>query len=347
MQKTSNIIKEAIGQFEDQLPFVLFRKPGVELVFGVFQNNQELLYFTDYNTSGFVFAPFDNEKNAVKILPDRVLQQEYKKVELSSLNSIEVNQSNKANYLQKVDKAITKISNGAFTKVVLSRKIDALTNRNSSELFNTLLANYTSAFCYWFYHPQVGEWFGATPERFLQVKNRKLQTTSLAGTLPYQDNELPAWSSKELDEQQIVTDDILANLAGLNLKASVNGPINAKAGKLWHLKSIIEVDLTSKRNIAQIIESLHPTPAVCGMPTQLAKDFILTNEGYDRSFYTGFLGDINLFENTVDLYVNLRCMSKKDSKVNIYVGGGITKDSIPEKEWQETVNKSKTMLTLL
>ncbi|WP_185781628.1 chorismate-binding protein [Croceivirga lutea] len=347
LQKTSNILEQAVKHSERKLPFVLFRKPGEELILGVFQDSKELFFFNDYNASGFIFAPFDIDEAAIKVLPDRVLQEKYKEVAPLTLNAIKVNQDGKASYLQKVDKAIHQIANGAFKKVVFSRRIDVSTKRKSSELFQNLLANYGNAFCYWFYHPKVGEWFGATPERFLQIKEQKLQTTSLAGTLPFKENELPDWSSKELDEQQIVTDDIVGKLAKLNLKATIKGPVNTKAGKLWHLKSTIDVDLNSEEDIAEIIKSLHPTPAVCGMPTQPTKAYILENEGYNRGYYTGFLGDLNVFNNTVDLYVNLRCMSKHDSKVNIYVGGGLTKDSIPEKEWQETVNKSKTMLTLL
>jgi len=96
---------------------------------------------------------------------------------------------------------------------------------------------------------------------------------------------------------------------------------------------------------------LHPTPAVCGLPKKITKDFILNNEGYNREYYSGFLGEINKDfvskENNTDLFVNLRCMQITDNKAFIYVGGGITKDSIPENEWKETVNKSMTIKKVL
>ena len=87
---------------------------------------------------------------------------------------------------------------------------------------------------------------------------------------------------------------------------------------------------------------MHPTPAVCGLPKQSAKDFILQNENYNRDFYTGFLGEINILNKT-DLFVNLRCIQIVDNIAYIYIGCGITKDSIPDKEFLETVNKSITM----
>ena len=91
---------------------------------------------------------------------------------------------------------------------------------------------------------------------------------------------------------------------------------------------------------------LHPTPAVCGLPKEEAKQFILDNELYNRDFYTGFLGELNLKGQT-NLYVNLRCMQLKDNRISIYVGGGITADSNAENEWEETVIKAKVMKNAL
>ena len=82
------------------------------------------------------------------------------------------------------------------------------------------------------------------------------------------------------------------------------------------------------------------------------KIFILENENYNREYYTGFLGELN--KKSIkkkklksDLYVNLRCMQIKNQQAFIYMGCGITKDSNPEKEWEESVNKSMTMKKIL
>ena len=74
--------------------------------------------------------------------------------------------------------------------------------------------------------------------------------------------------------------------------------------------------------------------------------FILENEQYDREFYTGFLGELNIKRQS-NLYVNLRCMQVLGNEISVYVGGGITVDNIPEKEWKETEAKSEVMLKAL
>jgi len=98
--------------------------------------------------------------------------------------------------------------------------------------------------------------------------------------------------------------------------------------------------------------ALHPTPAVCGFPRLQTKKFILERENYQRTFYTGFLGELNVGRESIDskdssLFVNLRCMEIKNNTAFLYVGGGITKDSIAQKEWEETVSKSVVMKAIL
>ena len=81
---------------------------------------------------------------------------------------------------------------------------------------------------------------------------------------------------------------------------------------------------------------------------EVSKDFILSEEGYDRKFYAGFLGEINQNQQgDVDLFVNLRCMEIEKNKIHLYIGCGITKDSNPEKEYYETANKAMTMKEIL
>ena len=120
-----------------------------------------------------------------------------------------------------------------------------------------------------------------------------------------------------------------------------------KAGNILHLMTKISGTLKHDPNsLKKIVRTLHPTPAICGLPRDSAKNFILKNEHYNRAFYTGYLGEFNIKYKS-DLYVNLRCMQIKGKEAIIYVGGGITKDSIPKSEWEETVNKSKTIKNVL
>ena len=267
-----------------------------------------------------------------------------------------------------VKKGIETIIDNNLKKVVLSRcEAKALKSENPISIFKRLFNTYKNAMVYCWYHPKVGLWLGATPELLFKIEGKQLTTISLAGTQPYKENGVAKWTSKELDEQQIVTDFITKQIEPYTSQINVSEIETVKAGNLLHLKSRITSLISASANLKSIIEALHPTPAVCGFPKQKAKDFILQNENYNREYYTGFLGELNIkqsktrntnrrnVENNAysvvktqsNFYVNLRCMQIKDGKALIYVGGGITKDSIAEKEWEETVNKTKTISNVI
>jgi isochorismate synthase len=254
----------------------------------------------------------------------------------------------------------------------------------SLNLFRRLLKKYPDAFVYLMHHPKVGTWLGATPEKLLEVERNRIKTMALAGTKKYQDTLDVAWGEKEREEQQIVTDSILDNLKEYVSNIKTNGPSTIRAGGLLHLRTDIsgEIILPSRKDamhlfsgdamhristLKNIITALHPTPAVCGLPKIEAKEFILNHENYDSEFYTGFLGEINMPQEMkrssnrrnqenqayssivpkTSLFVNLRCMKISDSRAEIFVGGGITMDSDPEAEWEETQNKASTMKAVL
>ena len=123
-------------------------------------------------------------------------------------------------------------------------------------------------------------------------------------------------------------------------------PYSLKAGSIWHIKTDISGSLNASSSLREVVQLLHPTPAVCGLPKDKSKVFILENEHYDRTFYTGFLGELNIGDQT-DLFVNLRCMEIEVAQAHLFMGCGITKDSVPEKEWEESCNKSATMKKIL
>ena len=193
---------------------------------------------------------------------------------------------------------------------------------------------------------------------------------ALAGTQLYKGFLDVSWGAKEKEEQKIVTQAIIRSLENNIATIEVSDAYTAKAGDLLHLRTDIKgtiIDKLEKVNLRLLISSLHPTPAVCGFPKERAKEFILENENYSREFYTGFLGELNfretksrnsnkrniennayaLVKKVSNLYVNLRCMKLEDELATLYVGGGITKDSIPEDEWNETVNKTRTIKHVL
>jgi isochorismate synthase len=349
------------------VPFVAYRKPKESRVKVVMQHSKELIVSEDYKETGFVFAPFDNHSKTVLIPFDEVNEFAYEVHNREACTPdfpVVSNSIDNKTHIALVEKARTAIANSDLEKVVLSRlAVSPHKQLDVVAVFKELLSNYVTAFVYLWHHPKVGTWLGASPEQLVQIRGSIGKTMALAGTQVYSEKRL--WTQKERTEQQFVTDYIVDSLNNMAATFTSSDTYTDKAGHLAHLRTDINFRLLPSTTLRDVLHELHPTPAVCGMPKNIAKKFILANEGYDRSFYTGFLGEINIEKNRSnnkqntenkaygfnrkysDLYVNLRCMEIFDTYSAIYVGGGITKDSNPENEFIETVNKSQTMLHML
>ncbi|MGB5169887.1 MAG: chorismate-binding protein [Eudoraea sp.] len=336
-------------QFKNELPFVCFRKPGEKEVKGVLQRDARLHRCSELDKSGFIFAPFEDIHSTVLIPFDEVLVETYKNEALTSIKTkfSDSSETTRMDYVSLIEKSLLEIKNNSFKKVVLSRAIDLTVSIKPFEVFMNILNTYDNAFCYLWYHPKVGLWLGATPELLLTVKDGNLKSMSLAGTIPYNSSKKPGWGQKEKEEQELVTAHIKANLETKLEDINIGPQESIRAGELWHLRTLVYGRIKDV-NLKGLVEELHPTPAVCGLPVKESASFIKENEGYDREYYAGFLGEMNLDHPlSASLYVNLRCLKMTNRGVRIFVGGGITERSIPEKEWLETVHKSKTMANML
>jgi isochorismate synthase len=227
-------------------------------------------------------------------------------------------------------------------KAVFSRiKSFAFDEDLVQNLFDELEANYKNAFTYLISSEKLGTWIGASPEILLEVHSDFMFTTALAGTKKNDEID-QEWGEKEFFEQQIVTDYLLEKLTKLKLKGiETQGPYDFTAGPVTHLKTDISADLN---NVLpwEIAQEIHPTPAIGGYPKLEAINLIHAIEPHNRELYTGVIGLID--EKTSRLYVNLRCAQVQKDKIYLYLGGGFTKQSIPDLEWLETENKSKTLL---
>jgi isochorismate synthase len=340
-----NLLEKATSCFHNQLPFVIYAKPNEAILNGIFQKDAILNEFE--SQSGFVFASFYNEINVVFPLSDsEILHEEITlAIEESSIQSDNKSDENiKVSFENLVQKAVSEIEKGTFEKVVLSRKIEVSQSVDVIKSYRNLLKKYPTAFRYLWFHPKVGLWMGATPEQLAKIKNNTFETVALAGTQVF--SEKIIWKEKEIVEQQLVTEYIKNRTESLVEDLKISDSYTQKAGNLIHLKSDISGKL--KQNISEIdlISALHPTSAVCGMPLIEARNFILKNEDYNRKYYSGFLGEFQMQDQT-NLFVNLRCCEIESQKTFVYIGCGITKDSQAVKEFIETENKSKTILSVL
>ena len=359
-------------QYSRQLPFVVYSRPINSIIKCWLQKDDDVNTTSTFSESGFVFAPFDFKNQSI-LLPESdceiyEVEIESKLENETTKTQLVINKNAKETHINLVSNGIAAIKNGKLEKVVLSRSESKMfKDENPILIFKRLFNAYKNAMVYCWYHPKVGLWLGATPELLFKVEGKQLTTISLAGTQSYKPSSSPSWTHKEYEEQQIVTDYITNQIEPYTSQINVSDVETVRAGSLLHLKTRITSRITDRSNLKSIIEALHPTPAVCGFPKEGAKDFIIHNENYNREYYTGFLGELNLklsktrntnrrnVENNAyavvktqsNFYVNLRCMQLKDNKAMIYVGGGITKDSNPENEWEETVNKTKTIGSVL
>lgn len=365
--KSELFFKKIQHQYDKKLPFVC--KAQNHSLKAYLQTDDELVEIKDFKVSGFVFCPFSSSNKSV-VFPDsktEVLESQLEPIQITLKNkSILELEEAKSQHIKLVTQAIDSIKQGQAEKIVCSRKIQVSEKIDPIETFIKLAQIYADAYCYCWYHPKIGLWIGATPERFINLDRNILKTVALAGTLDAIKYPEPKWRAKEKEEQQMVTDFIVDSLETHSNTIRVQDVESVRAGNLWHLKTNISAEIQSD-SLSDIINELHPTSAVCGLPQSITKSFILKHENYNREYYSGFLGELNIktsinrrkkslnqeqlaiksIKTISDLYVNLRCMQVFEDYVEIYVGGGITKDSSPKAEYEETVAKSQTLLNVI
>ncbi|RRO14528.1 chorismate-binding protein [Flavobacteriaceae bacterium 14752] len=363
----SDFFQSLKSHYEQKLPFVCYAQKRSLKAY--LQSDNYLNTVVDFSEAGFVFCPFSSAHPQV-IFPENqseILTSQLKNYNFESLKTNFVTpETEKQNHIKLVSKAVETIKNTDIQKIVCSRKVSIKKKLDPLETFKKLVTKYPDAFSYCWYHPQVGLWLGATPERFLNLERHLLKTVALAGTINAKEQPEPQWTTKEKEEQQMVVDFIVSALKNHSKNLDVGAVQNVRAGDLWHLKSDIKAQIQPE-HLSKIILDLHPTSAVCGLPKESAKVFIKKNEFYERSYYSGFLGPMHLkhavnrsktqrnqeqqviksIKRISDLFVNLRCMQVFDNHIELYVGGGITKDSHPEAEYMETLAKSQTLLNVL
>lgn len=262
----------------------------------------------------------------------------------------------KSRFIQMIKQAIEQISSGHFDKVVLARSLTEPLPKdfNLINLFDHLLKTRPHSFVSLISTPDHGTWMGSSPEVLVKTDaNHHFHTHSLAATQPFiSDKTLSevSWNQKEIEEQAMVSRFIIQQFKTLRMREFIEkGPMTVKAGSLLHLKTRYDVDMKAIKRptfATEMLQLLHPTAAVCGLPKASAMQFIQENEPLHRELYSGYLGPVNMQEET-HLYVNLRCMQIQIDKLILYAGCGITHHSDPEKEWLETSLKCNNLQEVL
>ena len=254
---------------------------------------------------------------------------------------VDFNEENQNDYQEKLVEVIDFIKETQLSKLVISRRklIDFKgTKINFTQTFVNLCKSYPNAFVY-FFIKDGKSWMGAFSEILgkFDSENSQFETMSLAGTLPISEN----WTHKEIEEQKPVTNFIKNILENYSEKVQKSETYDLLSGNIKHLRTDFKAEIKAEQ-LENLIAELHPTPAVCGIPKELCKNAIEKFESHPRKLYSGYIRV--QFENKIQYFVNLRCAEFFRNAALIYVGGGITAESSPEKEWQETELKADSIL---
>lgn len=313
--------------------------------------------------SGFVIAPFacsDTEKIVI-IHADEVLSAAVPADACHATQDLTAGPQPATQPTEQYCEAFSKYHNalaeGKFSKLVLARKRlqcrkeKTKSREEATEIFFRACRAFPRLMIMLFSTPQTGTWIIASPEILVEGTGSLYHTVALAGTMPYSEG-YAEWSEKNKREQQVVEryiENILSEVAADIVK---DGPTTMRAGSLAHLRTDFRFSLHGDDDsnggnaLGMLLNRLHPTPAVCGMPKEEARDFILRNEGMERRYYSGFAGPAGISGET-HLYVSLRCAEITEEAFWLYAGGGIMPDSLCLNEWKETEEKMKTISHVL
>lgn len=293
------------------------------------------------------FFPLDELANYNGFVVSDFAKQHLFGFNIEALAEIEIDNSkepfviSKEAYLKEASLFLDELEKQSLGKAVFSRIKNVPFNAMiQNRLFEALCEAYPKAFVYEVKGHEFGHWIGATPEILLSGNDQNLNTVALASTKLKEDDT--PWSEKELKEQALVSEFIEGKLKELNVAFQKSEREEVIAGPVKHLANYFA--LSEVTNISEVVMTLHPTPAVSGLPRNEALKLINEHESHDRGLYAGFLG---LIGSQNKLYVNLRCAQLIDDQAFLYLGGGFTKESYVESEWEETENKAKTLLKVI
>lgn len=308
------------------------------------------------NNRGFLVFPFDTSRNPGYFIPalrqaGQIHPADYQKEKNKTAAKPE-RDTTEVYYKYIVEKAIEEIKEGKFQKLVPARrKILVHPDFDPGIFLKKLMDAYPQAHLLVFQLPGHGLWISASPEILLEqsIDSESIRTMALAGTRIFnecEDLKDMSWTEKEIEEQALVSGFIKSKLYGTGYSDfTEKGPFSVRAGNLVHLRTDFQIARKSESDFLKLAEILHPTPAVCGSPAAEAREWLIQHEGFGRSFFSGFAGMCG--GDSDKLVVLLRICRIQGDELTFFAGAGVTALSNPEKEWMETGEKLKTLMTLL
>ena len=330
--------------FREEDAFVAYRMPRTKdhiLLSGI-ENDVNVI--EDSKESKFIISSFLKEKIYISE-KNKIVNGEFSYIP-ATICPLE--STSKQRYFKDVSNIIEDISNGDYQKVVYSRikRVDK-EKEDLFFLFQALKENHPNAFVFCYHVPGRGTWCGASPEVLIKDIGSAYETMALAGTqldlgLPLSQVE---WQDKERKEQDYIVQFVCESLLNQNIAYDQTTNKTVRAGDVLHICTQFLIE-KKDLDIINLADQLHPGPAICGTPQNIALTNILSKESHQRRDYCGFLGPIEI-NNQSSLFINLRSMEVYADAYVLYLGGGITNGSIVSSEWQETEDKSQTLMGVI
>lgn len=256
-----------------------------------------------------------------------------------------------------IKNALLQISAGHYNKIVLARAIDLVASSpfQPLEALNNLRESFPSCYSFSFANEKGDSFIGATPERLVKVEKGRLLTEAIAGSAARGENasedancarELLS-SDKDKREHGFVIESIRRRLSSLGIK--IDSPQVSKLIKLknvQHLKTALTAQMPESVHFMDALDALHPTPAVGGVPREIARRDIKKKEPFERGLYAGTLGWFNA-KGEGEMVVGIRSALIQQEQARLYAGVGIVKGSKPAREKIETNWKLQALLKVL
>lgn len=296
-------------------------------------------------TNGFKIVPFtDSGANGITIF------RQYDETDLPAssadkqLKPVAALSTPKSDYIDCLNDCIATIrTSPTLRKVVISRVIKrAISDVDWPGFIEQLHDKNPDSFTFIYSTPQTGAWIGVSPEIIGDYSDGKFSTMALAGTRLKGES---VWSAKDIEEQEFVSNYIAERIKNAGFDYTVSDKFTLPAGNVEHICNMFTVRESDIRKMLDLVDLLHPTPALAGTPKDRAVEYILANERHNRECYGGYIGPFDA--QSFHFAVNLRSMCFDERSVAVFVGSGITDKSIPESEYAETQAKSEVILKTL
>ncbi len=249
---------------------------------------------------------------------------------------------------QRVEAIASALQGGQLTKVVAAREVKlafAAPPTLDSLLASLLDASETSTAFAFGFGPAL--FLGSSPERLITRQGLEVRTEALAGSAEGSNPSSELGLAKNLSEHSLVVQAVLDAMTPLCEHLEVpDAPVIRNLPALSHLHTPFVGRLREPRHVLSLVEALHPTPAVGGVPTPEAVDWIVRHEGFERGWYSGPVG---WFDSLGDgsFVVGLRSGLLQEKSARLYAGAGIVEGSLADHEFEETRWKLRTLLQIL